>query len=104
MEALVAHSGPLQNDSALSAKLLHCPGCRRGDQQMNRQELFMTCDGDRAAEEMINMIREQFSLPAGSIIDNYITIGCLFARCRQSKSRWRQKSSPSVFAAPGTLP
>jgi len=85
IDDLVAHHGPLQNDCPPTAKLLHGPGCRRHDENHNRQKLFPACDGDRTAKEMIDMIREQFFLPAGAIVDNY-SIGCLFARRRQSNS------------------
>ena len=104
IEHLIAHRRPLQNHGPPPAELLHCPGCRRGDEQQDRQKLFMTCDGDRAAEEMINMIREQFSLPAGATLENYTSIGCLFAAHRQSKSNRHYEPSPSSFATPASLP
>ncbi len=44
--------------------------CHRHDENHNRQKLFPACDGDRTAKEMIDMIREQFFLPAGAIVDN----------------------------------
>jgi len=91
IDYLVAHRGPLQNHSPPPAKLLHCPGGRRHDENQDRQELFTTCDGDRTAKEMKDMIREQFFLPAGAKVDNYF-IGCLFAGRRQ----WEFAEQPKL--------
>src|SRR5260370_3852957 len=95
IDELVAHRRPLQNHGTPPAELLHRPSCRRNGEQDDRQQLFVTCDGDRAAKEMIYMIREQFFLPAGAILENYTSIGCLFARRRQWKSPSGQKCVPS---------
>src|SRR6266852_1684256 len=86
IDDLVGNRRPLQHDRTPPAELLHRPGCRRNDEDDNRQQFFTTCDGDGSAKEMKNMIREQMFLPAGAKMDNY-SIGCLFARHRQWKSR-----------------
>jgi len=66
IDDLVAHHGALQNHGPPPAKLLHRPRGRRHDENHNYKKLFLACDGDRAAKEMKDMIREQFFLPAGA--------------------------------------
>ncbi len=63
---LVAHRRPLHNHGTPPAELLHRPGGRRDDENYDREKLFITCDSDRPAKKVKNMIREQIFLPAGA--------------------------------------
>src|SRR5713226_8149513 len=98
---LVAHRRPLHDHGAPPAELLHRPGGRRDDENYDREKLFTTCDSDRPAEKVKNMIREQIFLPAGAESNNYL-IGCHFGADCQPHSqshrvRTKSKSRRRAF-------
>src|SRR2546425_402633 len=89
---LVAHRRPLHDHGAPPAELLHRPGGRRDDENYDREKLFTTCDSDRPAKKVKNMIREQIFLPAGAESNDYL-IGCHFgADCQPHSQSHRERT------------
>ena len=82
IKQLVAHSRPLQDDRSPSVEVLNGPSRCHNQDNCTCDELFVTGYGESSAKNRKDMIREQFFLPAGAQLDNYM-IGCLFAHSRQ---------------------